>query len=1156
MSDLEVAIAKAQQVVDTTPLDHPDRAGRLSNLGVLLGSRFSRIGEISDLENAIVAAQEAVNATPDDHPDRARHLSNLGNRLGDRYSRMGDMKDLERSLAMVQQVLNIIPFDHPNRAMYLNNLGILLGNRYWSLGEMTDLEKAVAIAQEAVDATPVGHPNRPMYLNYLGNWLDSRYSRLGDMSDLEKAIAAAQEAVDATPPNHPERARRLNGLGNHLGSRFSRTGNMADLDKGVAAAQEAVNATPLNHPDRAMYLNNLGIRLCDRFSRVGEMADLDKAVATGQQVVDVTPLDHPDRPMYLSNLGNMFGDRYARTGNMTDLGKAVAIAQEAVDATPLDHPDLAGRLNNLANQLGDRYSRLGEMAALDKAVATAEKAVDATPLDHPDRAGHLSNLSVLLNKRYLRVGEMADLEKAVTTAQEAVDATPSDHPDRPMYLNNLGKRLGDRYLRMEEISDLETAIATAQEAVNGTPLDYPNQAGHLNNLGTLLGERYSRLGEISDLEAAIATMRETVDATPLEYSDRAGRLNNLGMLLGSKYSRLGELSDLENAIVITQETVDTTPPDHPTRAGSLNNLGNLLGYRYSRVGEESDSESSQKCHLEALHHASSPIQDRIIAGRQLLSSSAILGDQADQKRRQRAYEIAQASVQLVPLLTPRSLQNTDKEHLISQAAGITSDAAAIALQVGKDTAVVLEMLETGRCVLAAGLYDTRTSLSDLHQQYPELAQSFIDRRDKLDTPYSYAYGNGTTDSSAVASGYAEVGQRREEAKRLDLLIQEIRSHSGFERFLLPASETQVREAASNGPIVMINISRHRCDALLIEPDSISILELPHLSPSDLESKNPNSLETLGWLWDTIVCPILDRLGFTETPNDCQWPHVWWIPTGPLVGFPLHAAGYHLEQNLNTALDRVISSYGSSIRSIIHGRQQRRRTDTDGGNIVLVAMEDTPNQSLLPYATAEIGAVQSVCQSMQLPIVQPKAQKSDVLSALSSCRLFHFAGHGSAPLRSPLQGTLLLKDWIDDPLTVDSVLKTNLTSDPPFFAYLSACGTSEVRNEELIDEAIHLTAAYQLAGFRHVIGTLWSVSDKVCVEMAKLTYESLRESGIADDTVSQGLHMASRTMRDNWVKDEVDEQGMLQTLTETRDGELFASAEEKAPLWVPYVHYGC
>ncbi|RYP58987.1 hypothetical protein DL771_011041 [Monosporascus sp. 5C6A] len=611
---------------------------------------------------------------------------------------------------------------------------------------------------------------------------------------------------------------------------------------------------------------------------------------------------------------------------------------------------------------------------------------------------------------------MSDLEEAISVAREAVDATPQDHPDRAARLNNLGNRLGDRYSRTGAMSDLEEAIGmdleeairVAREAVDATPQDHPDRAGWLNNLGNRLGDRYSRTGAMSDLEEAIGLVREALDATPQDHPDRAGGLNNLGVLLSDRYSRTGAMSDLEEAIGMVREAVDATPQDHLDRARILNNLGVRLDNKYLKTGAMPDLKEANKCFSIALNLDVSPVSNHIAAGRRLLSSPTIF------QNVQKAYEIAQTTIQLIPLLAPRSLQNTDKQHLLSQAAGLASDAAAVTLQASKGSVAAIEMLETGRGILIGTLYDMRTDFSALQRQYPELARSFIDLRDKLDTPISRTDTLIATEDPTTATR-AETNQRREASRQLDTLIDKIRRQPGFGRFLLPPSEAEMRKAAINGPIVIINVSPHRCDALIIEPSGIRMLELSRLSRKDIEDRDYQSFETIVWLWDTVVYPVLDALGFIQTPSDGCWPRVWWIPTGPLVRFPLHAAGNHLSRGSDTALDRVISSYSSSIRAIMHGRQQRRQEVTVNQNIALVAMKDTP-------------------------------------------------GLG--------QGQLKFAD----------------------------------------DEAS------ALAGFRHVIGTLWSVDDRLCVDMARITYGVLRDEGISDKAVSGGLHRATRELRDQWVQD--------------------------------------
>ncbi|EJT69646.1 hypothetical protein GGTG_12530 [Gaeumannomyces tritici R3-111a-1] len=599
------------------------------------------------------------------------------------------------------------------------------------------------------------------------------------------------------------------------------------------------------------------------------MADLEEAIRTGREAVDATPLDHPDRAGWLNNLGICLRDRYSRTGAMADLEEAIRTGREAVDATPLDHPDRAGLLSNLGVRLGDRYSRTGAMADLEKAIQLGREAVDATPLDHPDRAMFLNNLGVCLRNRYSRTGAMANLEEAIRVGKEAVEAIPLDHPDRAMFLNNLGNRLGDRYSRTGAMADLEEAIRVGREAVDTTPLDHPDRAGWLNNLGAHLRDRYSRTGAMADLEKAIRLGREAVNATPLDHPDRAGWLNNLGVRLGDRYFRTGAMADLEEAIRVGREAVDTTPLDHPDRAGRLNNLGNCLGNKYSRTGAMADLEEAKKYHSAALRHPTSAVSIRITAGRRLLSSPAILKDE-------QAYAIAKTTIDLIPLLTPRSLQNSDKRHLLSAAVGLSSDAAAIALYAGKGPTAAVELLETGRGVIAGALFE-QSDLGALERAHPDLARSFVDLRDQLDTP-PQGHSLVVAEHRTVAAE-AEDGRRLKAGPRLAGLLDTIRSKPGFKRFLLSASEADILDAARQGPIVVLNVSSYRCDALAIEQSGIRLLELPHVSRDAINehARELKTLATLGWLWDAIVCPVLEALGFTGPPSDSQWPHVCGIP---------------------------------------------------------------------------------------------------------------------------------------------------------------------------------------------------------------------------------------------------------------------------------------
>ncbi|KAL4950438.1 CHAT domain-containing protein [Aspergillus filifer] len=1130
MAGLEVGIQRRREDARTTPKDHPDHARRLNNLGNQLGKQYSRTGVLADLEEAIQYGREAVHATPEDHPNRARRLSNLGTQLGKRYSRTGMLADLEEAIQLGREALSLIPEDHPDRVRLLNNLGNRLGDQYSRTGILADLEEAIQLGREALYITPEDHPDRAMYLNNLGSGLGDQYSRTGVLANLEEAIQLGREALHATPGDHPDHVLYLNNLGKVLGDRYSRIGVLADLEEAIQIGRETLRATPEDHPDRDMYLYNLGSGLGDRYLRTGVLADLDEAIQLGREALHITPEDHPDRPRHLNNLGTGIGDRYLRTGILADLDEAIQLGREALYIIPEDHPNRAMYLNNLGCGLGDRYSRTGVLADLDEAIQIGREAVRATPEYHPDRAMYLNNLGCGLGDRYSRTGVLANLDDAIQVGREAVRATPEDHPDHAMYTYNLGIRLGQRYSRTGVLDNLEEAIQFGREAVHATPEDHPNHAKYLNNLGKELGDRYLRTGVLADLEEAIQYGREAVRATPGDHPDRAMYLNNLGSALKDRYSGLGTLANLEEAILHAKS---------------------------------------------ALQQETSFITTRIRAGENAIHYISLLRNWQD------CYEVAETTVRLVPRLTLRSLRNSDKQHLLGEVVGLASNAAAAALNAQKGALAALTLLELGRGVLAESLEELRVDITDLRHTYPLMAERFVQLRAMLDKPIPRSLSKNRLYNT---SWQAQARERADAEKELDKLLISIQKKPGFNDFLQAPNDKKMQHAAQKGPIVTINISQLRCDAIIVEQDKIHVLPLPSLSSREIEEKakcdDLGSPRVLEWLWDCIMCPILEKLRFTQSPSDSNWPHVWWIPTGSLTKFPLHAAGYHDQGDTKTVLDRVMSSYSSSVKAIIHGRKHSAKQPSSA-HALLVAMEHTPGSGHLPFAAKEVEILHDRCKAIGLCPIQPKRHKRDIISHLAECKIFHFAGHGYTDHVDPSKSQLILEDGQEGSLTVADLLEINIREHSPFLAYLSACGTGQIRDERFIDESIHLISAFQLAGFRHVIGTLWSVNDETCVDMARITYEVMADGQMNDEVVSRGLHQAAKEMRDRWLQaslefrcqlkparnapnhQESDETNSVNVDGTTRlprdiqpiETDVDGDKSRTQALWAPYVHFG-
>lgn len=842
--------------------------------------------------------------------------------------------------------------------------------------------------------------------------------------------------------------------------------------------------------------------------------------------------------------------------------------QKALETMPQDHPERPFQLQTLGNRYQSRYHSKGAQADLELALQYLEEALQTMPNDSQERASHLAKVGSAFLDRYDRARAETDLERAIRMFEDALEMTlkmtPWDHPERAARYRDLGQVYSTRYHRMEDIADLELAIMQYEAAVESTSKPYRGRALQLENVARGYHDLYRRTGWVDELKVAIERWEEAFDLTPTEDPERAGRFQSLGIAYLDRYHEQWTQTDLELAIDHLEEALKATPIDNPKQASRLRSLG--LGYfdRYQSTGSQIDRELVIQQYEEALNHSPSPPLERLERIDDLLSLHL------HSKHWQLAYQAASTAMSIFALITPLSLENSDKQHLLAQFYGLGTFAAAIALDAKASPYEAIRLLEIGRGVIINDLYRMRSDLSDLQQKHPQVAEEYINLRDQLHTPAR------RVDLDNPAALTSQVSQRHDAAQKLERKIQIIRGLPDFDRFLMAPSEDEFKVAGTEGPIIIINVTIHRCDALIINKHELRSIPLPDLSNCDIESRKeamarPELVDTqlLEWLWDTIAKPVLDALGFSKKP-DSRPPRVWWIPTGPLARFPIHAAGYHYRGS-DTVLDRVISSYSSSVRALMQGRQKRATLSMKRGTAkaVLVGMEKTPGLMDLPFVPLEMNKLDRLCSSMQLQVCKPQPCREDVLTALNDCDIFHFAGHGETGSKDPSRSSLILRDG---PLAVADIFETNFHNRKPFLAYLSACGTGQVKNEGLIDEALHLIAAYQTAGFRHVVGTLWGVNDKTCVEAAATTYKWVQEQNMTDESVSEGLHHAIMKLRQSWTLDNISRAANRMAALQDKDVPIATgqarscpptvrnprNAElcEDAPLyWVPYVHFG-
>ncbi|MHB6910207.1 CHAT domain-containing protein [Streptomyces sp. CB02959] len=1094
----------------------------------------------------------------------AETLSNLSVILKSHFDAGGEPADLDAAIDAARGAVESMATGHPNEPVMLSNLSGVLMERFTQTGTVADLDDAIETGRLSVQAAAGSPAHGAAGLNNLGTALQTRFTERGILSDLDAAIEAFQEASGLCTENH-DKAGVLHNLGVAWRARYDSTGVPADLENAIERCQAAVEAASEEHPERSMFLYGLGDIALTRFGCTGETVYLDRSVNAFREALEMLPLGHRDRGLRLAGLGQALLARYRLGGDRSDLDTAIEMSRAASREIMPTQTEFNAVLNNLAISLWQRFECSGHMADLNEAIGAGRASAQATAEGHVDRPTRLSNVGLMLWTRFKHTGGLPDLAAAIEFAHGAVKTAPREHSALAAMLSNLGVVLLQRYERNGDPQDLDEVIRRNREVLGIVDASSPDRPRFLANLCTALHARFQLSGGFEDLDAAVAAGYEATATIPSHHPERPRYLSLLGGVLTVRSEKSGSIEDLDDAVVACQAALDISPAEHPEHADYLFQLGTALHRRYQRTHSRHDFEHALAAHIEGARADGARPSIRIRAAQ----AAASMTGRPDPDL---AADLLAGAVHLLPEVADRRLSRGDQQHAMGKWSGLAGDAAALALASHEGTPAdravrALQLIEVGRGVLHSQALDMRSDLAELRECHPDLAYRFEVLRDELDRPMEMASPTEPEGqvSAAVRAVKAEE-QRRSRADQLQATLYNIRTQEGFASFARPPAVSELLAQATSGSVVSFNVSHYRSDALLLTSDGIESLNLPDLtydlvidqiqtfhraletvadprtSPLTRKEAQATLHAVLEWLWDAAAEPVLRSLGLTGEPSPGQsWPRVWWAPGGLLSLLPLHAAGHHSEppraglrdREPPTVMDRVVSSYTTTIRALHHARRHLTSTPTVSRSLI-VAMPTTPGvQGRLDHVSEEAALLCGLLPEPMLLMEQDaevdgmtasgpgtRPTKARVLKTLSDCGIVHFACHGAHDPDDPSQSLLLLHDHERDPLTVASLAEMRM--DSAQLAYLSACRTAFMESVELIDEAIHLTSAFQLAGFPHVIGTLWEINDEVASHMAADFYAELgggtdQHGGLDTDAAARALHHTVRKVRDRYPK---------------------------------------
>jgi tetratricopeptide (TPR) repeat protein len=1130
-ADLDAAVDAAERAARALPDKDPRRADAYAGLRGSAIDRFDLAGRSEDLELAIEAGRTALAAAP--ASGRGPYLFALGRFLLDQYRLSGSPANAAEAAELLAAALAVTD---PPPSPYVVAYGEARRMATGSTGDLGYLDAALDAVHRAARQAPPGHPDHVERAVQLGAILVEQFHQTRRRESIDEAVAVFREVHGSDDLSSAQQPAVQADLSNTLRELSTVTGDVATLTEAVTLGREAVAADPAN----GAFADNLVLALRDLYQVTADPLILPEAVELSRQALATLLPHHPQHAERLDNLRESLWMLYQNTGDAQILAEAERIGRDAVRGQ--GH----GADRQYMDELGPAVEASSGPAVarelLEAAARRAAEEIAATPGGHPLRPQRLARLGYLQQ----RIFDLTDREDALRAAEDAfrqaLGAVSEDYGHYATRMHDLAVILLMRLLRIDDPALLDEAVDLLRRTVDHLGPENRDYPSALADLGRTLRLRYQRTGDPAALLEAVDVGRRAVAAYPPGGRDIAVAFLHLGLSL----SDLGRAVDESDRAMVAGEWVDVArhvldgmPVGHPDRHFLVGALGDALMFRFYYVDQDDATMREMvRCFAEAGADPAEPLRMRVLH----LQLVAVFSAEEPIADPAAALAAIEDVIALLPRIAPRHLLRVDRERGLARISTLPTDAVTAALAVGRPERAV-QLLEASRGVLVADVVDARSSDLDALRALDggaELADTFErlrDRIDSLDTalaqPSAPTYSDEAGESGPPPAWTAATDlavDRRQAYEEWDALLERIHADPRTAGFLRPPTVEWLSAQADAGQIVFVTSDEQCGNALILRAGRpVTAIPLPGLATEHVDQQgerfnqavartrdihvaerpdDPAAAidDVLAWLWDAVAEPVLVELGHQGPPAAGEpWPRIWWCPVGRVAGLPLHAAGHHGPDG-RSVLDRVVSSYTATVRTLAYAR--RAISGGDAATIV-IAEPGGGDMPYLPGAEAEGREVTALIPGAQL-LEHP--DRAAVLAALPAAAVAHFACHGLADRLDPGESRLVLRDHRRSPLTVREVSRLRLADAR--LAYLSACATT-VTSSDLADEAVHVTGAFQLAGYQQVIGTLWPIDDTVAQDVARLVYRYLTDGGTsAPDTAraAEALHHAIRATR--------------------------------------------
>jgi CHAT domain-containing protein/Flp pilus assembly protein TadD len=454
-----------------------------------LGFLYNYTGEYKLAEPLYIETMEMYRRIfNNDHPDLAVSISNLA----DFFYRRGKYTEAE---PLYEESLNmrkrLYKGDHPEVAKSINNMAVF----YRDIGRFVEAERLFKEALEMSRNLFKGdHPYLAGSILSMGYF----YKGKGNYIEAEKFFKEALEMFRRIyKEDHPNLATSID----NMASIYFKLGDYISSEQLYNESLEMRRRLfKKNHPDLVTSVNNLAqfYNFKGRYTEAGFL--YEQALEMSRQLFQN---DHPDLIISLSNMATFL----IGIGNYAD---SESLLTEALEMSrrvfKKDHPNLAELINNMAVF----YETKGNYADAESLyMESLEMKRRIYKKDHPDLALSIGNTAAFFKEKGFNDNAELLLKEALEMNRRIYK---NDHPQLARSIHNLAIL----YLDLKRLSDAETLLKEALEMKRRIyKSDHPDLALSIQNMAVIhkINGNYQE-AEILLKEAFEIYRRIYIDAHP------------------------------------------------------------------------------------------------------------------------------------------------------------------------------------------------------------------------------------------------------------------------------------------------------------------------------------------------------------------------------------------------------------------------------------------------------------------------------------------------------------------------------------------------------------------------------------------------------------------------------------------------------------------